>query len=99
MHRGEQRDLALLLSVGRLLRQPADLAQDEAGDGGQWQLTRLVEPHPADVAQLARMADLARRILGPRHEEARVEAAWPAGRRHRAGDQVETVERGRHAPV
>src|SRR5713101_1017363 len=99
MHRGEQRDLALRLAIGRLLRQPPDLAQDEAGDGGQRQLARLVELHPADVAELARMADVTRRILGARHEEARIEAARPAGRRHRAGDQVETVEGRREALV
>src|SRR6266545_2714146 len=34
MHRGEQGDLALALAVRRLLHQPADLAQDEPGDGG-----------------------------------------------------------------
>src|ERR687897_1989217 len=64
MHRGEQRDLALPLAVGRLLHQPADLAKDEPGDGGQRQLARLVELDPADVAELAGMADVAGRILG-----------------------------------
>src|ERR687897_845143 len=64
MHRGEQRDLALPLAVGRLLHQPADLTKDEPGDGGQRQLARLVELDPADVAELAGMADVAGRILG-----------------------------------
>src|SRR5512143_698057 len=57
--RGEQRDLALFAPVWRLLHQAADLAQDEPGDGGQRQLTRLVQLNPADIAQLARMADVA----------------------------------------
>src|SRR6185436_8013527 len=92
MHRGEQRDAALPLAVGRLLHQPADLAQDQPGDGGQRQLARLVEPDPADVAELAGMADVAPGILGARHEEAGIEAARPAGRRDGAGDQVEAVE-------
>src|SRR4029450_10773926 len=99
MHRGEQGDLALPLAVGRLLHQPADLAQDEPGDGGQWQLARFVELDPADVAQLAGMADGAGRILGARHEEAGVETARPARRRDGAGDQVEAVEGRAHALV
>src|SRR5205823_2659844 len=99
MHRLEQRDLALRTVVGWLLRQSPDLAQDQSGDGRQRQLARFVEAHPTDVAELAGMADLARRILSPRHEEARIEATRPARRRHRAGDQVEAVERRRQALV
>src|SRR5215218_10598883 len=99
MHRGEQGDLTLPLAVGRLLHQPADLAQDKAGNGGQRQLARLVELDPADVAELAGMADGAGRILGARHEEAGVEAARPARRRDGAGDQVEAVQRRAHALV
>ena len=90
---------ALLRAVGRLLGQASDLAQDQAGDRRQRQLARLVEPHPADVAHLAGMADLAGRVLGARHEEAGVEAARPAGRRHGAGDQVEAIERRRQPLV
>src|SRR4029453_10873033 len=99
MHRGEQGDLALPLAVGRLLHQPADLAKDEPSNGGQRQLPRLVKLDPADVAELAGMADGARRILGARHEEAGIETARPAGRRDGAGDQVEAVEGGPHALV
>src|SRR5262249_61901373 len=53
----------------------------------------------ADVAELARMADLARSVLGARHEETRIEAARPARRRDGAGNEVETVERGGKALV
>ncbi len=45
------------------------------------------------------MTDVARRVLGARHEEARIEAPRPAGRSHGASDQVETVERRRQALV
>jgi len=45
------------------------------------------------------MADVAGGVLGARHEEAGVEAARPARRRHGPRDQVEAIERRPHALV
>src|SRR6185312_15705095 len=99
MHRDEKRDLALLAAVGRLLHQSSDLTQDQAGNGRQRQLARLVKPHPANVTHLARMTDLAARVVGTRHEKARIEAPRPTRWRHSTRNQVEAIERRRHTLV
>src|SRR5262245_26764736 len=95
VHRGEERDLALLPALRRLLHQTSHLTQDQARDGRQRQFARFIEAHPTDVAELARMADLACGVLGARHEKARIEAPWPPRWRHRARDQVQAIERRR----